>query len=124
MPLKDKDKKREYNRMWKENNPEKVKEYRKLHYHYDPDLTREYQLKALYGISNSDYEFILSSQGGVCAICGLPNNGRNFAIDHDHETGKIRGLLCVGCNAGIGSLKDDVNLVRRALEYLVKNAIR
>jgi hypothetical protein len=75
------------------------------------------------------YKQMLDGQGGVCAICGEPPvEGKNLSIDHDHSCcpgrttcGKcIRGLLCNGCNLGIGYLKDDIERLRKAMAYLVK----
>jgi len=75
-----------------------------------------------YGLTNADYEQMLLAQGGKCAICGSENvnyKGRHFlCVDHDHKTGKSRSLLCTTCNAGIGSFKDDPNLLQQALDYL------
>ena len=72
---------------------------------------------------------MLEKQGGVCAICGgsEPKDAgtghrRRFAVDHCHETGRVRGLLCVNCNSGIGKLKDSPDLLRRALDYLSQPA--
>ena len=63
---------------------------------------------------------MLEDQGGVCAICKGPPNGRydKYVIDHDHRTGNVRGLLCNNCNAAIGFLRDDVELVDAAARYL------
>lgn len=65
---------------------------------------------------------MLASQGGGCAICQKPDGeGKDrLHLDHDHETGKARGLLCGPCNRGIGMLRDDPALVRKALDYLEK----
>jgi hypothetical protein len=71
-----------------------------------------------YGITERHYVGLLRKQNGVCAICGTPPNGRLLAVDHDHNTGKVRGLLCQGCNAAIGYLMDDPVVVRKAAEYL------
>jgi hypothetical protein len=59
-------------------------------------------------------------QQGRCAICGLPSH--KLVVDHDHETGKLRGLLCRQCNSGIGMLKDDMFTIRKALLYLEEHA--
>jgi hypothetical protein len=79
-------------------------------------------LLKMYGISIEDYNRMLVAQGGKCAICESESTGAKgkmfFAVDHDHITGKIRGLLCVYCNQGIGNLKDDSDLLRRAASYL------
>jgi len=64
---------------------------------------------------------MLVTQEGRCAICGTQDPGRNwpsFNVDHDHATGRVRGLLCANCNDAIGKLKDDPTLLHRAAEYL------
>lgn len=85
---------------------------------------RKRDIKKKYGISMEDYDNMLKEQGGSCAICGSTvsyNSRRNkFDIDHCHKTGKVRGLLCNKCNKGIGYFNDDVSLLTRALEYLLK----
>jgi len=53
-----------------------------------------------------------------CAICGNPGGKKRLCVDHDHVTGKIRGILCDNCNVGIGRLKDDIGLLYRAIDYL------
>lgn len=60
------------------------------------------------------------AQDGKCLICSdeVSYMNHRLAVDHDHKTGKIRGLLCKGCNVGIGNLKDNAQLCRRAAEYL------
>jgi hypothetical protein len=65
---------------------------------------------------------LLSAQDGRCAICGAERGTRRLAIDHDHTTGFIRGLLCVRCNTGLGSFRDDPELLRKAIEYLDRAA--
>lgn len=81
-----------------------------------------------FGITLVDYENILVSQGGCCAICKTDKpmghgkkNGR-FSVDHDHKTGKVRGLLCHHCNVGIGSLKDDLDIMVSSIRYLMKHS--
>lgn len=76
---------------------------------------------AAYGITVEQYDEMLVAQGGVCAICKtLPEaDGRTpLQVDHDHSTGRIRGLLCSPCNTAIGSLRDDPQLLAAAMEYL------
>lgn len=64
---------------------------------------------------------LIAEQGDVCAICAKPcSTGRALALDHDHETGQFRGLLCAHCNMAIGQLQDSVEILRSALAYLVK----
>lgn len=73
-----------------------------------------------YGITTEWYEETLAKQQGACAICSLAcTTGKSLAVDHNHETGKARGLLCMSCNTAIGKLGDDPNLVLKAYEYLL-----
>ena len=65
------------------------------------------------------YEELLRTQGGVCAGClTAPTDALRLAVDHDHTTGEVRGLLCRGCNTGLGQLRDDVVRLRRLADYL------
>jgi len=82
-------------------------------------------LKRNYGMTVEEYDALLEAQRRVCAICGgiNPKHGRygtqfRLAVDHDHETGKVRGLLCNNCNRALGLLSDDVDLLRIATSYL------
>jgi hypothetical protein len=74
---------------------------------------------AKYGITEDDYDALLASQRGRCAICGkdASGNGRLLAVDHDHKTGEVRGLLCRGCNLGIGLLEKE-GFLNKAMAYL------
>lgn len=78
-----------------------------------------------YGINSEDYSKIYKKQNGLCLICQKPEAdiyGNLLAIDHDHKTGKVRGLLCRKCNSALGLLKDDINNIKRAVSYLRKNS--
>ena len=87
---------------------------------------REKAYIRMYGITLEDYTKKLIGQGGVCAICKLPEisvdkrtgNLRNLAVDHCHTTGKVRGLLCSNCNMAIGKFKDSILLIETAVSYL------
>jgi hypothetical protein len=92
------------------NHPEKVDEYERKH-----------KLKSIYGITLEDYKNILNKQNGKCAICGEPSINKRFSVDHNHTTGKVRGLLCNNCNTGIGLLKENLEIIQRALLYLKNN---
>lgn len=83
---------------------------------------RHNQLRTNYGITMEDYQAMLSAQNGVCAICRCRPD-HTLHVDHDHRTGLVRGLLCRNCNRGIGCLRDDLDLLRNAVEYL-GNAIK
>lgn len=73
-----------------------------------------------YGISPDEMRQMHERQNGCCAICGTPEAElkRRLCIDHDHETGKVRGLLCDPCNNGIARFKEDVDSLRAAAAYL------
>jgi hypothetical protein len=71
----------------------------------------------MYGLSLQDYRALLTTQGGVCAIC-RKKSPRALCVDHCHVTKKVRRLLCHRCNLGIGQFNDDPRLLRRAVTYL------
>jgi hypothetical protein len=80
-------------------------------------------LKANYGITLDQKKQIVQSQNNLCAICKiLFENPRTTHLDHDHTTGKIRGILCQKCNHGIGLFKDSTELLKSAILYLDKHA--
>jgi hypothetical protein len=85
---------------------------------------KDYSLKANYGITLDEYEAMVQSQDGKCAICGRVPEGKHnqgsLHVDHDHRTKKVRGLLCSHCNRGLGFLGDSVETLLRAAEYLAE----
>ena len=83
------------------------------------EIIRDYQLKHRFGISLDEYKEMLKNQNNSCKICNsVCKTGRSLAVDHNHKTGNIRGLLCAYCNRGIGLLHDDINLLEEAVKYL------
>lgn len=94
----------------------------------NPDLYRErmvgYQLRFNFGISRDQYAALLAAQGGTCAICGQPPEPgeRRFHVDHDHETGAVRGILCGWCNTSLGLFGEDALVLSRAAAYLERPA--
>jgi hypothetical protein len=126
---------RAYNRAWSRENPEKRRGYSRTSYHKNPEKkcaasnawyykniprSRDSRLRRVYGISLVDYNRLLASQCGTCAICHrLPPAGKVLHVDHDHTSGKVRGLLCALCNIAVGSedagvpLADVTTYVRR-----------
>jgi hypothetical protein len=72
-----------------------------------------------YGLTEDQLRAILADQMGVCAICLSP---RPQHVDHDHRTGRVRGILCFACNAALGQMKDQPQVLRRAVDYLEGNA--
>ena len=91
---------------------------------YDPLKKRAADLKSGFGISIEDYDKLLQEQDGVCAICRGPHRGRgkHFHVDHCHDTGKVRGLLCSPCNVGMGMLNHDISRIQQVINYLQKHA--
>lgn len=87
-----------------------------------PESARNSYLLYTYGLTLAEYDEMLLAQGNGCAICGKTpeENGKRLAVDHDHETGENRGLLCRQCNTGIGLLGDNYEGVRQAMLYLRK----
>lgn len=82
---------------------------------------REQNLRKLYGLTEADFNRRLTAQGGRCAICRTDAPGGKhgrFHVDHDHATGAIRGLLCDGCNKGLGCFRDSTDALRAAVDYL------
>ena len=81
---------------------------------------QEYSWRSKYGISRSDYNEWFHSQNGACGICNIHQSElkNSLAVDHDHETGKVRGLLCTTCNTGLGKLGDSIEGLEAAIEYL------
>jgi hypothetical protein len=77
--------------------------------------SRHYHLKHRYGIGADDFDRMVAEQGRLCAICGRADPEH---VDHDHETGEVRGILCFNCNGGLGQFRDDVDALRSAAAYL------
>lgn len=89
-----------------------------------PLYAREWMLRNKYNLSLEDYDRMFETQNGLCALCGNPEtltrNGvvKRLAVDHDHETNRVRALLCDNCNHGLGNFMDDPGLMRQAAEYV------
>lgn len=87
-------------------------------------LNRSNSLRLRFALSDKDYALLLEDQGGVCAICGKPEATKQkdrvlpLAVDHNHDTGIVRGLLCRRCNTGIGFFSDTSALLRKAGNYI------
>ncbi len=96
-----------YSLKWRKDNPIKAK-----------DSMRGYTLRK-YAISDLVYSNMLEAQNGLCKICGKTNpDNKTLSIDHNHETGEVRGLLCSKCNLALGGFRDSVDLLKKAIEYL------
>jgi hypothetical protein len=102
--------------------------YKKSLPSYNSEARRRAKFKARYGITPERYDQMSAEQQGLCAICGNSEPGvdkrtgevMRLSVDHDHETGRVRGLLCQKCNRAIGLLDDDVDRLKWAIDYLRK----
>jgi hypothetical protein len=126
VPLKNSEERKKYILTWKKDKRKRDPLYGRK---YQPsyEQKRNSYIKRKYGITNEEYNFLLKAQNGVCAICKCPEmdkdaKGRikNLAIDHDHITNQIRGLLCTACNVSLGRFKDSILILESALQYLQK----
>lgn len=80
--------------------------------------SRDSYLKRTYGITEADYDALLAEYGGLCWICGEPPKKRRLHVEHDHKTGRIRGLACWKCNNLLRWGRDDPAILRAAARYL------
>lgn len=126
-------KRTEYSKRWRAKYPEKAKalgreQQRRRQLRYGTEKRRLIAYKSLlkrkYGITLADYERMLVEQKGGCAVCsGITPYGRGdrWHVDHDHKTGKVRGLLCSRCNTALGLMQDSVTVAESAAQYLRKH---
>jgi hypothetical protein len=108
-------------RDWQKANPERHLENQRRR-RQRPDVKRRDRdgyLRRKYGITLEQYDAMFEGQGGVCAICGRPpREDISLHVDHDHDTGEVRGLLCFRCNNAIGDLGHDLGILEGAVAYL------
>ena len=114
------DRERERSRKYKAKNVDKIRESRKKYYAENIDKIRDRNLQNRYGIGHEEYLELFEKQDGKCKICETTSNRKlkHFAVDHCHDTGDVRGLLCSNCNTAIGLLKDNPDLLRAAAKYI------
>lgn len=116
----------EHAKTWRQRHPERAKEVQTRWRAANREQVRRTRIEWQYGLTPERYAEILARQGGRCAICGTDNPGRWFDVDHDHaccpgqrSCGQcVRGLLCHGCNKGIGQFDDNPDLLLAAVMYL------
>jgi hypothetical protein len=85
---------------------------------------RNYMLGRNYGITAEEYDVLLEAQNGRCALCRDVPSNRRLHVDHNHITGKIRGLLCHKCNIALGMFRDNPRVIAQALVYLEDDGIK
>lgn len=109
---------------WLAENPGKPAEYTKAYKERNVEKTRAYEKKRgwlrRYGLTPEKYEEMLLEQQGCCKICKRHGDEfkKGLCIDHAHDSGKVRGLLCTNCNTALGLLKENKDLFQKAVEYL------
>lgn len=108
-----------YQKEYYQRNPEKYEalksQTRKNGFRYS---NREAARAKLYGLSHAEYSELKLSNNGLCHLC---NQKKATCVDHDHQTGRVRGHLCAGCNTGLGKLGDSVAGLQKAIDYLERN---
>jgi hypothetical protein len=117
----------EYQKKYHAANREERNEYMKQYHAANKEehnkRCRNTDLKRKFGITQEQYSLIFDTQNGCCKICGKHRDTfkRTLAVDHNHTTGKIRGLLCTDCNQGLGFFKDNIEILTEAINYLKNN---
>ena len=126
MPYADPEKQKENRRRYYLANREKALAQMALWRAANPErhaaARRRSDLWLTYGLTPEAYQALHDGQGGTCAVCSIRETKRSLHVDHDHVTGRVRGLLCNSCNRGIGLLKDDPRILRSAIAYLERLA--
>lgn len=99
-----------YDREYYQKNRAKKDAYRKTFMARNPGYSRKSSLKRLYGITQGDYELLFASQNGKCALCKRSETElkTRLCVDHDHKTGRVRGLLCRRCNLVLGVYENNI----------------
>ena len=121
-------------RAYYQKNKKKFKSWRRGYYLKNKEVNikvyRNNYLKRTFNMSLGDYDKLLKNQNGLCAICGQPetqkikNKIKSLAIDHNEETGVIRSLLCMSCNIGLGMFRENIDILKNAINYLIKHSIQ
>jgi len=112
-----------YQKRWRQANPAKFAAYVKRWKQANPAKRAAYQrtswLKRKYGLTQDDYAALLAKQSHLCKICLTSKPGKSgWAIDHNHKTGNVRGILCQACNTALGLLKESSTIMTAAMAYL------
>ena len=108
-----------YRKKYREENREKIREYGRK-YGRDVVKSKKKWLKTRFNITLEEYNDLLLKQDNKCAICGRDRSEfkNALSVDHDHVTGKIRSLLCLNCNTGLGFFRDKIEILEKAINYL------
>ena len=119
MPFIDKLARKKYINVWNKKNRGKIRGYQKKYHTNNKSECESRRLKQMYGITSAQKEQMIAAQDGRCAICDSEfKNTKDTSVDHDHRTDKIRGILCMACNQGLGRFGDNVYSLQGAIKYL------
>ena len=108
---------------WRRKNLDKAAKYQRDARKRDSERFHDYGRKQNYGLKPGQYANMLAAQGGKCRICGSKEpsgKGKNFHVDHCHDTRIVRGLLCHNCNVGLGHFQSSPELLAQAISYLAE----
>jgi len=114
--------KKEYQKQWRDTHKQYLQDYRRKWNSEHQVYKKEKHYKSHYNLTLQDIEEMLIKCENMCPICNTNITIKNSAIDHDHSTGKIRGILCRRCNKGLGHFKDNSQVLIKASEYLEKSS--
>lgn len=111
---------------WRRQNLEKCAADQKKHRLANPERFKDYSRKQMYGMGPGAYDAMLAAQEGRCAICRSDKGGGRggFHVDHCHDLGHVRGLLCHGCNVSLGHFQHDTAVLEAAIQYLNRTKTR
>ena|ERR1017187_10046647 len=111
-----------YSKLYRKDNEIWIKDKKKVYQQEKPYIKRRSHLKITFNITLEDYNSMLTKQENRCKICKSDHVGnsqhKHLHIDHDHKTGKIRGLLCSKCNTLLGAARDNIKFLEEAIKYL------
>jgi len=119
-----KEQRREYVKNYRLKNREKFREYYRMYIRNHKEYVKNEVLKVRYGLTIEDFNNLLKKQDYKCAICGEPldlSSRFKVHIEHNHKTGKVRGIVCNKCNQGLGGFRDNIEYLQKAIEYLKRN---
>jgi hypothetical protein len=109
-----------YQRRYAAENREKVRAFKRRWRAKNPESVAATKRKNKYGLTANQFIALNEAQGGLCKLCSAFPTGRrkHLSVDHDHKTGKVRGLLCNNCNHGLGHFHDNPEILKKAIAYL------
>jgi hypothetical protein len=112
-----------YHKEWVATHKDRAKELKRINYQENAERYKDRKRVRTYGLVPGEFEKRVAEQEGACAICrsATPSGRGTWKVDHDHESGLVRGLLCDSCNQGLGRFRDDPIRLRAAASYVEKH---